>query len=251
MFGIFVFMALVLGVAYKGVPELINQDFDPPYLLAGEGTTWGVLSALPMVMYSYCCHINVFSIYTELQRPSIRKMSNVVLLSCGVASVLYVVLAITGLSQFRNETKEDILSNLGHREPVMGGLQILMAINIGLGFPMNVYPSRFTIEMLFFPDAKPSLSRRYTITGVFVGLAVIIAVYLPKISTVFSILGASSAVLVSFTLPSGFYVYIRTGSVVSLNEISASLLFIASLIFGILATTASVVSSISPNVIEK
>mmetsp|Transcript_10841 Transcript_10841/g.16153 ORF Transcript_10841/g.16153 Transcript_10841/m.16153 type:complete len:517 (-) Transcript_10841:174-1724(-) len=249
-FAIFVFFTLVSGVFYRGYPVIATTPISRR-LLYGPGSISGFLVALPMIMYSFCCHVNVFSIYTQLHRPSIRKMSRVVTSSCGVAFLLYLILAVSGLWQFGGKTKEDILTNLGHSTPVMGTLQLLTAVNIGLGFPMNVYPSRFTIEVLLFPDAKPSAFRRHTITILFVGLVVFCAVFIPNISTVFSVIGSSSAVLVSFILPAAFYTHIKTGSVVSLDAIGPSLLFVGSLLFGLVATGSSLYAVMwSPEVLQ-
>mmetsp|Transcript_43606 Transcript_43606/g.70150 ORF Transcript_43606/g.70150 Transcript_43606/m.70150 type:complete len:114 (-) Transcript_43606:75-416(-) len=101
----------------------------------------------------------VFSIFTALHRPTIRRMNRVAYGACTIAVVLYLVLAYAGLSEYGRELQEDILSNLGHRTVVTGMIQLLMAVNIGLCFPMNVYPSRFTIEMLLFSESKPSAFR--------------------------------------------------------------------------------------------
>mmetsp|Transcript_43607 Transcript_43607/g.70151 ORF Transcript_43607/g.70151 Transcript_43607/m.70151 type:complete len:199 (-) Transcript_43607:275-871(-) len=193
----------------------------------------------------------VFSIFTALHRPTIRRMNRVAYGACTIAVVLYLVLAYAGLSEYGRELQEDILSNLGHRTVVTGMIQLLMAVNIGLCFPMNVYPSRFTIEMLLFSESKPSAFRGNLISAIFVLSAALIAITLPKITTVFSIIGSTSAVLVSFVLPAAFYIHINTGSIIHLTkEPLASILLIGSVIFGVFATLSSILSTLYPELIE-
>uniref|UniRef100_A0A7S3YTV1 Amino acid transporter transmembrane domain-containing protein n=2 Tax=Lotharella globosa TaxID=91324 RepID=A0A7S3YTV1_9EUKA len=173
-------------------------------------------------------------------------MSTVVCASCIVAVSLYMILAVSGMYQFGYNTNEDILTNLGHNSPAMAITQLLMAANIGLSFPMNVYPSRFTLEMLLFSDAKPSAMRRYLMTLSFVGLAAIVAIAVPNITTVFSILGGSSAVLVSFVLPAAFYLHLTTGSLVSTQNIKVSILLAMAIIFGVVTTGSSIALAAFP-----
>ena len=82
------------------------------------------------------------------------------------------------------------------------------------------------------------------------GSATILGIAIPNITTVFSIVGASSSVLVSFILPCAFYLHIRTGKIVSYDEPLASLVFVGGCAFGVVATIATIVASLYPHLLE-
>lgn len=247
LFGTVIFSALVIGVCIDALGSLDPRS-PPVHALAGP-SLFGILAGIPMMLYSFTCHINVFSIFTELHRPSIRKMDKVCIRSCSIALVLYILLAVVGFWRYGQTTRQDILLNVGYTHPVLATMQLLMAVNIILSFPMNVYPARMQIEMLFLGDCNPSPLRHMALTAAWVGMAMLCAVSVPHISTVFGVLGATTSVMVSFVLPAGFYLSLHPpqspdSSVV--HRVLASALFYGGLLLGVLATTVSVLSIAHP-----
>lgn len=88
--------AVVCDSAYtvvtKGVPPL------SPYLIRMH---WSCFRSISIIMFAFTCQVNVFSIYTELQRPSIRRIKKIVRRSTLITFSLYVVsvLAMRGTAR--------------------------------------------------------------------------------------------------------------------------------------------------------
>jgi len=76
-----------------------------------------VFVAIPIVMFAFTCQVNVFSIYTELQRPNIRRMTRVVKRSVGITFIIYCLIGLFGFLQFLDSTKDDILHNYSVTSP--------------------------------------------------------------------------------------------------------------------------------------
>jgi len=167
---------------------------------------------------------------------------------------LYTMLAVIGFWRYGQATRQDILLNVGYTHPVLATMQLLMAANIVLSFPMNVYPARMQIEMLFLGDCNPSFLRHTALTAAWVGSAMLCAVSVPHISTVFGVLGATTSVMVSFVLPAGFYLKlyppdVSEGSVV--HRALATALFYGGIVLGVLATSVSLLSIAHPEWLDE
>ncbi|UNI13717.1 hypothetical protein JDV02_000434 [Purpureocillium takamizusanense] len=68
------------------------------------------LSALPVVVFAYTCHQNMFSIINEIKNNSPASMVRVVTSSIGSAACIYLVVAITGYITFGNAIVGNIVS---------------------------------------------------------------------------------------------------------------------------------------------
>src|SRR4051812_44201348 len=80
-----------------------------------------------------------------------------------------------------------------------------MAISIILSYPVIVFPCRFSIDALIFPD-RPLSSRRFILQNVSVVVAAfLVAVAIPSFATVLGIFGAVTSTIIGYVLPSIFY----------------------------------------------
>jgi amino acid permease len=82
---------------------------------------WGgpvaTLSTLPVVVFAYTCHQNMFSIINEIEDDSPSSLVRVIGSSIGSAATIYVVVAVTGYITFGNDVVGNIVSMCKTREP--------------------------------------------------------------------------------------------------------------------------------------
>lgn len=218
----------VLGLARYGTPPLLKFGFRPG---------WSTFRALSIFMFAFTCQINIFSIYTELQRPSIRRMKKVARRSTSIIGLLYALIGVFGFLQHLDQTAPDILYNYDLvTNPMMGVAQVAMAISLALAFPYNVFPLRFTLELALFPDSEPSQIRFHALTFSITMSALAVAIFAPSIDRVFSLLGSTTSAFVSFILPGLFYLFIFPGPLYTRDKFPALMLVIVGSILAIVGT---------------
>lgn len=67
------------------------------------------LSTLPVIVFAYTCHQNMFSILNEIKDNSPRRTSSVVAASIGSAAFIYILVGFTGYLSFGNNVAGNIV----------------------------------------------------------------------------------------------------------------------------------------------
>ena len=96
-----------------------TADFDPYAECTAEckGPTslftspMQTLHALPLFVFSYTCHQNIFSITNELHEPTRSRNALVCATAVSLALVVYILLGSSGYSTFGSRVEHDILSS--------------------------------------------------------------------------------------------------------------------------------------------
>jgi len=203
---------------------------------------WSILNALPIVLFAYTCHVNVFSIYTELQRPSIQRMNKVVHRSVFITACVYLSTGLFGYLHYYENTNADILKNLDVSDPLSAIATVAVGLTVVLSYPLNIYPARFTLEMMFFKHSKPSRIRFLLMTTIMVGLSLLVALYVPNLDAVFSILGSTTSAVVCFILPPAFYLRALPGNLCASGKLPSLALFLSGIVIAAVTTFTSVYS---------
>lgn len=105
------------------------------------------LSKLPIFIFAFTCHQNIFPIVNELQDRTQVRLNVVIFASIGFALVLFYIVAIEGYHTFGSNVRGDILLNY----PENGYVTILrmcIAFMLALHYPLQLDPSRRCITSL-------------------------------------------------------------------------------------------------------
>ncbi|KAL4527497.1 hypothetical protein Ndes2526A_g08720 [Nannochloris sp. 'desiccata'] len=73
----------------------------------------GVLTAFPVIAYSFTAHQVLFAVYLGMNKPSVQKMTGVVTKTMSAAASVYIAVGIAGYKAFGVRTHGDVLRNLG------------------------------------------------------------------------------------------------------------------------------------------
>lgn len=234
-----------------------------------ENDTWqpidnsisiNLITALPTVMFAYTCQVNVFSIQTELERPSAHRMKRVTRNATFICFVVYAAMGIFGYLNFHGNALEGIEGNILKNYPIQNIhtdpkewiiLFAFLAITttVVLAFPLNIFPCRFTIEfMIWGKDHQNSFLMRFLLTLVICGAALGVAIAVPSIRVVFQLLGGTSSAFVCYVLPAAFMIKLgdKLGAQSCLFWFGVWALFIGGIAAGIGSTTITVMNWINP-----
>lgn len=104
-------------------------------------------SKLPIFVFAFTCHQNVFPIVNEIQFRTQRRINTVIVSSIGFALTLFAVVALEGYRTYGSYVNGDILTNYPETGKVTF-LRICIAFMLTLHYPLQLDPSRRCITSL-------------------------------------------------------------------------------------------------------
>eukprot|EP00656_Telonema_subtile_P024605 TRINITY_DN26796_c0_g1_i2.p1 TRINITY_DN26796_c0_g1~~TRINITY_DN26796_c0_g1_i2.p1 ORF type:complete len:229 (-),score=39.99 TRINITY_DN26796_c0_g1_i2:142-828(-) len=168
------------------------------------------------------------------------------------------------------------LSELTGNIPLVLG-ELAITITILLAFPLNIFPCRYTCEVIIASwrgppaEALPSLESgddksleqglvdvaeevdeygvgkgtwmgHFLLTSFIVGLAMVCAAFIPSIQTVFSLLGSTCSAFVCYVVPAMFQLKCAEGPWHSSAKLPAWILLIGGTIMGVACTIIIIIN---------
>ncbi|KAK3331448.1 transmembrane amino acid transporter protein-domain-containing protein [Apodospora peruviana] len=134
---------LVILVVYHFTVDSRDQRGDV-HLITWEGPV-AALSSLPVVIFAYTCHQNMFSILNEIKDNSPASIVAVIGGSIGSAASVYILVAITGYLTFG----DNVQGNIVGMYPASIASTIAKAaivILVTFSIPLQVHPCRASID---------------------------------------------------------------------------------------------------------
>ena len=105
------------------------------------------VSKLPIFIFSFTCHQNIFPVVNEIQDRSQTRLNAVIFLAIGFALLLFSTVALEGYFTFGSNVMGDILLNYPETA-IVTILRICIAIMVALSYPLQLDPSRRCITSL-------------------------------------------------------------------------------------------------------
>ena len=105
------------------------------------------LSKLPIFIFAFTCHQNVFPIVNEIELPSQRRLNLVICFAIGIALVVFSAVAGAGYHTFGSLVRGDVLLNYPENRGVTF-LRVCIAFMLALHYPLQLDPSRRCITSL-------------------------------------------------------------------------------------------------------
>ncbi|KAI9743372.1 MAG: hypothetical protein M1818_003218 [Claussenomyces sp. TS43310] len=203
----------------------------------GWGGAAATLSSVPVIVFAYTCHQNMFSILNEIKDNSPRRTTGVIFASIGSAAFLYVLVAITGYLSFGNKVEGNIV---GMYIPSVASTiaKAAIVVLVMFSYPLQVHPCRASVDAVLkwrptrsdasrrqSPNGSPSRSipllapsshgtarnqamsevRFAAITTSIIVLSYIVAMTVSSLDKVLAYVGSTGSTSISFILPGLFY----------------------------------------------
>ncbi|KAI1129270.1 transmembrane amino acid transporter [Nemania abortiva] len=193
------------------------------------------LASLPVVIFAYTCHQNMFSIVNEIKDTSPKSILGVISTSIGSAAGVYVLVSVTGYLTFGNDITGNIVSMYA---PSIASTIAKAAIVILVTFsvPLQVHPCRASVDAVlkWRPNAIPGSQGRTSspntrllipaatrsdhgpsapmselrfaiLTTILLVLAYTVALTVTSLERVLAYVGSTGSTAISFILPGLFY----------------------------------------------
>ncbi|KKA27580.1 hypothetical protein TD95_001429 [Thielaviopsis punctulata] len=134
---------LVILVVYHFSADTLAPAGD--IRVVGWESPVAMLSALPVVVFAYTCHQNMFSILNELHDNSPSTVGTVIGSSIGSAASIYILVAITGYMTFGNSVVGNIISMYTPNiASTIGKAAIVVLVTFSI--PLQMHPCRASID---------------------------------------------------------------------------------------------------------
>ncbi|PLN81578.1 transmembrane amino acid transporter protein-domain-containing protein [Aspergillus taichungensis] len=228
-------IAALVSMAYLVVLVVYNFVAGDP--VAGRGPIrvihWAgpvpMLSSLPVIVFAFTCHQNMFSILNEIENNSHFRTTGVVLTSIGSSAATYILVAITGYLTFGNNVGGNIV---GMYPPGVWATigRAAIVILVMFSYPLQCHPCRASVDAVsrWRPKStnsndnstnrhpllgsksnrttEPMSDLRFSvITTSILILSYIVAMTVSSLEAVLAYVGSTGSTSISFILPGLFY----------------------------------------------
>ena len=171
-----------------------------------DSTTTSWTSVLPfvcMVFTSFDMHYNSPRFYADLKDTSIPRYGVTVAYSFGLASLLYMAIAVVGFLTFGLTCDSFILNNYSPRDPLATLSRLAMSLSSLLTYPLNFIGVRDnlldTLRLKEFANATSF--RRNTFTISLLALITLISCFITDLGVISAVGGGTTVTLVCFIFP--------------------------------------------------
>ncbi|XP_015196222.1 sodium-coupled neutral amino acid transporter 5b [Lepisosteus oculatus] len=185
----------------------VNNTEEVKFFTVNQQTAY----TIPILAFAFVCHPEVLPIYTELRRPTKKRMQTVANISILAMFLMYLLTAIFGYLTFYGNVEAELLhtySKVKRVDTLILCVRLAVLLAVTLTVPVVLFPIRRALQQLLFPGKDFHWGRHCGIAIVLLIIVNLLVIFVPNIKDIFGIIGATSAPSLIFILPGIFYVRI-------------------------------------------
>eukprot|EP00930_Biecheleria_cincta_P040969 TRINITY_DN28053_c0_g1_i1.p1 TRINITY_DN28053_c0_g1~~TRINITY_DN28053_c0_g1_i1.p1 ORF type:complete len:233 (-),score=16.38 TRINITY_DN28053_c0_g1_i1:254-952(-) len=173
--------------------------------------TLGILKAIPVFVFAFTCHQNLFPVANELVDPSIERLDVVTSSAIGTASVAYLPIMVFGYLAYGSEVHNPVLQNLPEGSVAVRIAQTCLFFSAVFCYPNQLHPCRRSIMVLLEAYRGEALSYegekvfRRTVTTVLLLSSAGVALLVDDLSIVFELIGGVASNTICYLVPTLLY----------------------------------------------
>lgn len=178
----------------------------------------GFLKVLPVFIFGFTCHQNIFTVVNEVQQATQRRIDRMIGSAYIVAGTAFTMAAVMGYQSYGNKIHSNVLAGYP-QHPIVEVTRMLFSAVVIFSYPLQIHPSRISCLALLNvafplgatgkePDASRDLleKRRFkVVTAVLLSGSLGIALTVKSLGTVLGVVGATGSTMVTFILPGMLY----------------------------------------------
>ncbi|ORY95058.1 transmembrane amino acid transporter protein-domain-containing protein [Syncephalastrum racemosum] len=209
----------LVAVVYLGtivIYHYISPNFPPPPPEEVEmiSISTAFFARLPVFVFAFTCHQNIFSVYNELRDNSQQQVNKVIGYSIGSSAIIYEAIAILGYLSFGKNVLGNIILEYPPSLFVACG-RLAIVILVVFSYPLQAHPCRASLDKILAwrsPEARglkvpppPSAFKYFAMTTVILIGSYLLAITVSKLDLVLAFVGSTGSTTISFILPGLFY----------------------------------------------
>ncbi|XP_034734725.1 putative sodium-coupled neutral amino acid transporter 8a [Etheostoma cragini] len=197
-----------LAAAYLTIAIIIKYHTTPSVLVHITPLTSGIsswasmFSVIPTICFGFQCHEASIAIYSSMDNQRLSHWVFISVVSMIICLIIYSLTGVYGYLTFGKDVKADILMSYTGDDILMLIARLLFGVSI-----ITIYPIILLLGRSVIQDPLLSWRRRrygvvtaafesrsrYTLTVLWITVTLLIAMYVPDISKVISVIGGISA----------------------------------------------------------
>uniref|UniRef100_A0A8C7XJ66 Solute carrier family 38 member 6 n=1 Tax=Oryzias sinensis TaxID=183150 RepID=A0A8C7XJ66_9TELE len=184
--------------------------------------------AIPTMAFSFLCHTAVLPIYCELERPTKPRMQKVANIGIALSFFLYFISSLFGYLTFYNHVGTELLlayNSYLPRDILVLTVRLAILISVLLTVPLIHFPARKAVISLLYGDQEFSWLIHVILTVILLSVVLLLAIFVPDISSVFGVVGSTTSSCLLFVFPGIFYLKISNQPRRSVDSVGVNLLF--------------------------
>jgi amino acid permease len=222
------------------------------------------LKVLPVFVFGFTCHQNVFSVFNELKRNTKSRFATVIWVSIGVAIGVYLVVGGLGYVMIGPLVRDNLLLEFYNSPQVSVG-RIAICLLVLLSYPLQCHPARASLYKVIcgisgrnqpLPQDTPDIEEAplispsksssqstlrtpsppilaeiptktfWAITACLVIASYILAMTVTELKLVLGLVGATGSTTICYILPGSFYLKMTAGQPWTWTRVGAAFLLV-------------------------
>jgi amino acid permease len=204
----------ILGILYIVVIGCVFADSDKNVTgtsLAPTGSFLAIAAKIPIFIFTFTCHQNMFLVGEDMKDRSRRKLDTVALLAELAGCCLFVPALVAPYVTYGSAVKSNFLDSMEQDPALSGSVPILLgglalAIAEISAYPLQLFPCRKSTMVLvtrgkeLTVDLEKKLRR--ILTAVILAICTVISIFVKDLGVTLSIVGIVGSNTICFIMPS-------------------------------------------------
>lgn len=167
------------------------------------------ISGLSLFMFGFVAQVNTFEIFREMYKPSVKRMTLSAVCGVGLCVTLYFFAGFFGYMNFGSTVTDSVLDKYNPIDDRLMGVSYAgIILKLSVGFALHLIPCRDAVYYVLGSDVRQvPFWKNAIISGTQATVALIGGLFIPRITTVFGVLGGFCGGFIGFVFPALFMMY--------------------------------------------
>ncbi len=186
-----------------------------------------VLARFSVFVFAFTCHQNMPSIYTELIQTDRPRNAYAIVVSVGLAGILYCIMSVCGYLQWGHLVQPNVIANYTSTNFAFTVARLVIAFYGLSSYPLQLHPVRNSLKNLL-PDVwNPDSNVTHALMTIGVlAITTVIAALIQSLDLVLAVIGATGSTTLCYFLPGALFYGMKRDSASRL-ELAVALFLVA------------------------
>ncbi|XP_054863698.1 putative sodium-coupled neutral amino acid transporter 8a [Amphiprion ocellaris] len=195
------YLTIAIIIKYHTVPSVVVRS--TPLYTSGVGSWASMFTVIPTICFGFQCHEASIAIYSSMENQRLSHWVFISVVSMIFCLIIYSLTGVYGYLTFGKDVKADILMSYASDDVLMVIARLLFGVSIITVYPITLLLGRSVIQDFLlswrrrrhggFLTVEFESRSRYVLTVLWIVATLLIAVFMPDISKVISVIGGISA----------------------------------------------------------
>ncbi|XP_030621786.1 sodium-coupled neutral amino acid transporter 7 [Chanos chanos] len=203
----------VIGTWYVTIVVIIkyiwpDKDISPGYIPTRPASWTAVFNAMPTICFGFQCHVSSVPVFNSMKRSEILPWGGVVTVGMIICLFVYTGTGVCGFLSFGSNVSQDVLMSYPSDDIAVAIARAFIVLCVVTSYPILHFCGRAVLEGLWLRfrgeqvevDVTKERRRRLAQTIVWFCLTLLLALFIPDIGRVISLIGGLAACFI-FVFP--------------------------------------------------